>query len=116
MNKYKLKKDLPFAEAGAEIMIGHENISYVTNDKEKTKQKHEKNYVYMAHKSYLNPLIADGWIEKVGPREWYEVEVNIDGEWTSAGCRYDDKQLAREATCRLSCNARFIKVREVENE
>lgn len=63
MNKYILKKDLPFAKAGNEVKINDYNIKVVSNAGAPFLY-HE----YLA--KYFDGLISQGWIEEVKPREF----------------------------------------------
>lgn len=96
--KYKLLKDQPLAKAGKVITTEDEIAVYLG---------------YYFVKNGLQTLISEGWIEEVQPREWYEVEIIFEGEWTGVGYRYKSEQDARTAITKFACDARFIKVREV---
>ena len=64
--KYKLKKDLPFAKAGAEVEIGGQPLKLVWVMRV-TKRKPD-DLIYIGTK---NELIEGGWIEEVKPREFW---------------------------------------------
>ncbi len=64
--KYRLKKDLPFAKAGTEIKfqesgLDGQNITYEVDPKNGLR-------IWIAD---VCPLIKQGWIEEVKPREVY---------------------------------------------
>ena len=109
--KYKLKKDLPFAKAGDDIIVGktpmRKTIGIDFTMGEPT--------VFSAITTGdLEYLLADGWIEEVKPREWWEVEFqDAGGNWVFNGYRYKYEKQARYVATSTPQNARFIKVREV---
>ena len=94
--KYLLKKDLPFAKAGAIVsvekgapitFIDKRNVEYACN--------------YLGEKK----LIEDGWIEEAKPREWWVLEKQ------NSISIYEDKEMAEHL--RNPQSNLIIKVREV---
>jgi len=69
--KYKLKKDLPFAQAGeqARCFYGSSvfSITYRMDSVD----------FNLTSEEYIDKLIRDGWIEEVKPREWYISETVV---------------------------------------
>jgi len=64
--KYKLKKDLPFAKAGAEVIIGTAgsiDLCQYNNGKVNIAENH------------IEHLVNEGWIEEIKPREF---ELHFD--------------------------------------
>jgi hypothetical protein len=65
--KYRLKRDLPFAKAGAEIFEGQDGF-----------YSHDRLYANtliipfnsMAIQAFKDELIGEGWIEEAKPREF----------------------------------------------
>ena len=110
--KYKLKRDLPFAKAGAEVKI----ISVYSNE--------------FPHSFYTLSIKGDlikawyrieipkdrftEWIEEVKPREWYEIQGTIESDFW--GYRFHSYKEAAEYMDKKSYNLKYysiIKVREV---
>ena len=63
--KYRLKKDLPFAKAGAKIKPPQDegcayDVENINGD-----------WWCIGYEEELPKLISEGWIEEVKPREWY---------------------------------------------
>ena len=89
--KYKLKKDLPFAQAGeqARCFYGSSvfNITYRMDSVD----------FNLTSEEYIDKLIRDGWIEEVKPVELY---VRYDHFTTLDEMKYWDK-------------SKFIKVKKV---
>ena len=65
--KYILKKDLPFANRGAEILFGLNDWCYVVHKKAKEEGGIEDGNTWIGRKQ---DLIDSGWIEEVKPREF----------------------------------------------
>ena len=61
--KYKLKKDLPFAKAGAEVTIKFSEAFTQAFD--------EKRTLWLKNENVLRELLLMDWIEEVKPREFY---------------------------------------------
>ena len=102
MNNYKLKRDLPFAKAGADI---DEIASYRGLDKPSL-------IVIGRYKCDIpeGENIFD-WVEKIGPREWY---IGVCDKYESL---HDDYESAKGWGQTIkSQNQEIIKVREVINE
>ena len=83
MSKYRLKKDLPFAKAGATVSFTETQIIIQMDNS--------------CHKHYygrndLAYLLSEGWIEEVRPRT-YKLGLNKDGTfafiWDFEGNGYD---------------------------
>jgi len=100
--KYKLKKDLPFAQAGeqARCFYGSSvfSITYRMDSVD----------FNLTSEEYIDKLIRDGWIEEVKPREWVlEIDTSLCGEVSHA---------VRPANAKgrmLHKDSEIIKVREV---
>ena len=94
--KYKLKKDLPFAKAGAEVILDKGVFYFV--DGERT--------WYLGQKIENN---LDDWIEEVRPREWWI-------ERHTAINQYEDNNIVMHETkpskCG-SCDSELINVQEI---
>lgn len=84
MSKYILKKDLPFAKAGAEEVFVDDNSIYIElgNGIIRCLDPFERFNGNNISKE-LERLISEGWIEEVKPREWDVAEYN--GEIISNG-------------------------------
>ena len=107
MNKYRLKKDLPFAKAGVEIEIGcNNNYDELINSR-----KDKKPAIYLKGQVSLQNLLNDGWVEEIKPREWY---IGVCDTYESL---HDDYESAKKWGQTIkSQNQEIIKVREVSNE
>ena len=67
--KYRLKKGLPFAKAGEEIICTYLEITYLDKDL----YKHTLGYGSEEHGDTKNRLLKEGWIEEIKPREFWVV-------------------------------------------
>jgi len=96
MVKYRLKKDLPFAKAGAML----KNNNCVIDEDGKNRYLSNWNEEIEA---CTKRLLNDGWIEEVKPREWI-IEVTKEQQYIRPA----------DAKGRLySSGSEIIKVREV---
>ena len=121
MNKYRLKKDLAFAKAGAEVRF----FTDLENEIESVDISDDR--IEITNMSSKR-LLDEGWVEEVKeykcaePREWYEIEFDNSLEWIVAHntYRYDTLKKAQEVLERIPCKDdmpyRIIKVREVSND
>ena len=93
--KYRLKKDLPFAKAGAEVKLVNEG----------------KAIEYNGYQCDIYDL-REGWIEQIKPREWYELDWSE--LWNRADEKFSTKEYAEKYVDALKLkNCKIIKVREV---
>ena len=72
MNKYRLKKDLPFAKAGDEVRFNNKTFNFEAYSEEFNGQW------FPFAPSMQTDLISRGWIEKVEPREIYIHHHKLD--------------------------------------
>ena len=101
--KYILKKDLPFAKAGAEVVFNDKSLCFEVKSDRWSSDSGDYKFVGHSNKS---SLIKDGWIEEVKPREWI-IEVTKEQQYIRPA----------DAKGRLySSGSEIIKVREVINE
>ena len=84
--KYKLKKDLPFAEAGVEVKLVNE----------------KRAIEYNGYQCDIYDL-RNGWIEEVKPREWYIVNHTLSHRTVEDSVSH----ICKEKGCQVT------KVREV---
>ncbi len=94
---YKLKRDLPFAKAGAEVFTDDVGVYIMYEEKDYSEA------VMLDYNLDLDGLIKDGWIEEVKPREWWIVDCS-EPAWLFTK---DQMEIKKENGCK------FIKVREV---
>ena len=66
--KYILKKDLPFAKAGAEVVFNDKSLCFEVKSDRWSSDSGDYKFVGHSNKS---SLIKDGWIEEVKPRTFY---------------------------------------------
>jgi len=104
--KYKLKRDLPFAEAGTKVtsndggeLVRDDYYAYVVN----------RSTGGIAQLGLVKKLISEGWIE-VKPREWWVITSSRSGTMAcddyKKACDLADELLGNQ-------NTEIIKVREV---
>ena len=108
--KYVLKKDLPFAKAGAEIEIGFDN----NYDELINSKKDKKPAIYLKGQVGLQNLLNDGWVEEIKPKEWYLIKDEHMGVVT--GFEKEGLAVAHKNLHHREEHLQIIKVREVENE
>ena len=81
--KYRLKKDLPFAKAGTELVLKGED---------RIRPSGAEEYLICITED-LPRLIKEGWIEEVKPREWEVYEY--DGKLYDAKNMLDPLSLTK---------------------
>ena len=113
MSKYRLKKDLPFAKAGAEVFLDKDVTGNPIDNRISVEA--EKNfggykYFHIGYSADLQKLINEGWIEEVKPRE-YDIHINKKdiGVWDCA----NNNWLWRPTKEPTNEPLEIIKVREV---
>jgi hypothetical protein len=100
--KYRLKKDLPFADAGTEVWIDNTWTAWIDAN------VYAPNYgvtEFETRKVMLgksSTLVAEGWIEEVKPREYW---VAYNEDKILGVCKYDNETFVG--------TTHFVKVREV---
>ena len=107
--KYRLKKDLPFADAGTEVWIDNTWTAWIDAN------VYAPNYgvtEFETRKVMLgksSTLVAEGWIEEVKPREWW-LEVTPEQVYVRV-INLDMLGNPREKL--FSSGSELVKVREV---
>ena len=111
MTKYRLKKDLPFAKAGAEVRFDNKTFNFEAYSEEFNGQW------FPFAPSMQTDLISRGWIEEVKPREFWVLKnhrglsAHYDKKMAE-DCNWED----RTDKSGLVTFSEIIKVREVINE
>ncbi len=98
--KYRLKKDLPFAKAGAEVTIGvASSIGLYQYDNGKVN----------VAENQIEHLVNEGWIEEIKPREF---ELHFDETGTITYIVENNLIICNNGQSNLD-SVKLIKVREV---
>jgi len=106
MQKYKLKRELPFAKVGDEVFIS--SGAFVVKDPYQLGQ-----VLYIEDYKNKEKLITEGWIEEVKPREWYIGLTKNDLPcYVGEGKPYEDR-IHYNFMSSINNEFELIKVREV---
>ena len=114
---YKLKRDLPFAKAGSEVVLEGDVVIVQEASKQRIAVRVEDDpdwytYRFIGHKKNLNRFIKEGWIEEVKPREWWKLYREGLG-LLIANFKTKEEAVKHKANNGSCVNDEIIKVREV---